>query len=276
VKITIGCWRQASPASSPAWRRLADLVGARRGHTRGSRPARGGSASDEGARKAIPVMAMAALDSWIACALHVVTTSASHVGRCAALSLGDRPGAGRDRMRRREFDRCRSAGPGSVADLRSWSRGDRLPSAEPPRGPAAWPMTGVPGWAWAAAVGVICCLLAIDLLASRRRAGMSREVLASAAWVGAGLGSSGAGSSRASRRCARSPRTRRSSRPTATGGTADTATYSGAKNGQSSVESGRGSERRPARQTPGEPARRRNAVRESDRPTSWQNARSTS
>ena len=48
-------------------------------------------------------------------------------------------------------------------------------------------MTGVPGWAWAVVVCAISGLLAIDLLASRR-AGMSRAVLVSAAWVGAGVG----------------------------------------------------------------------------------------
>jgi tellurite resistance protein TerC len=48
-------------------------------------------------------------------------------------------------------------------------------------------LTGTPGWAWAAVVCVIFGLLAIDLLASRRP-GMSRAVLVSAAWVGAGLG----------------------------------------------------------------------------------------
>jgi hypothetical protein len=46
-------------------------------------------------------------------------------------------------------------------------------------------LTSVPGWAWAAVVCVIFGLLAIDLLASRRAA-MSRAVLISAAWVGAG------------------------------------------------------------------------------------------
>jgi tellurite resistance protein TerC len=47
-------------------------------------------------------------------------------------------------------------------------------------------MTSVPGWAWAAAGLAICCLLSIDLLASRRGSGVSRAVLVSAAWVGAG------------------------------------------------------------------------------------------
>jgi tellurite resistance protein TerC len=49
-------------------------------------------------------------------------------------------------------------------------------------------VTGVPGWAWLAAGGVICCLLAIDLVASGRRPGMSRAVVASVIWVGAGIG----------------------------------------------------------------------------------------
>ncbi len=49
-------------------------------------------------------------------------------------------------------------------------------------------MTGTPAWAWAAAVGVICGLLAIDMLSTRRQPGMSRTVLLSAAWVGAGIG----------------------------------------------------------------------------------------
>jgi tellurite resistance protein TerC len=48
-------------------------------------------------------------------------------------------------------------------------------------------LTGVPGWAWAAVGCAISCLLGIDLLASRRP-GMSRAVLVSAAWVGAGVG----------------------------------------------------------------------------------------
>lgn len=48
-------------------------------------------------------------------------------------------------------------------------------------------MTGVPGWARAAVGGAICGLLGIDLLASHRP-GMSRAVLLSAAWVGAGIG----------------------------------------------------------------------------------------
>jgi tellurite resistance protein TerC len=48
-------------------------------------------------------------------------------------------------------------------------------------------LTGAPGWAWAVVVCVICGLLAVDLLASRR-AGASRALLVSAAWVGAGAG----------------------------------------------------------------------------------------
>ncbi len=48
-------------------------------------------------------------------------------------------------------------------------------------------MSGVPGWAWVAVTCVIFGLLAVDLLASRRAA-MSRAVLISAAWVGAGIG----------------------------------------------------------------------------------------
>ena len=48
-------------------------------------------------------------------------------------------------------------------------------------------MTSAPGWAWAAAGLAICCLLTIDLLASRRGSGVSRAVLVSAAWVGAGI-----------------------------------------------------------------------------------------
>ncbi len=48
-------------------------------------------------------------------------------------------------------------------------------------------MTDAPGWAWAAAGLTICCLLVLDLAASRRGSGMSRAVLVSAAWVGAGI-----------------------------------------------------------------------------------------
>jgi tellurite resistance protein TerC len=47
-------------------------------------------------------------------------------------------------------------------------------------------LTGAPGWAWPVVVCVIAGLLAIDLLASRR-AGTSRAMLVSAAWVGAGV-----------------------------------------------------------------------------------------
>jgi hypothetical protein len=44
-------------------------------------------------------------------------------------------------------------------------------------------MSGAPGWAWAAAGCVISCLLAVDLLASRRPWGLSRAMHLSAAWV---------------------------------------------------------------------------------------------
>lgn len=56
-----------------------------------------------------------------------------------------------------------------------------------PLSPPSQAMTSVPGRAWAAAVCAIGGLLATDLLASRRRAGISRAVLLSAAWVGAGI-----------------------------------------------------------------------------------------
>src|SRR5215831_8897846 len=49
-------------------------------------------------------------------------------------------------------------------------------------------MTGTPAWAWAAAVAVICGLLAIDMLTTRRQPSMSRTVLLSAEWVAAGIG----------------------------------------------------------------------------------------
>ena len=48
-------------------------------------------------------------------------------------------------------------------------------------------MTAGPGWAWAAATGAIVGLLSIDLLVNRGQAGMRRAVLASAAWVAAGI-----------------------------------------------------------------------------------------
>jgi len=51
-----------------------------------------------------------------------------------------------------EVDRRRSARAGSVADIRSGARGNRLPPAEPPRhlppAPPSQPMTSRPGWAW--------------------------------------------------------------------------------------------------------------------------------
>src|SRR5262249_29951720 len=49
------------------------------------------------------------------------------------------------------------------------------------------PMTGTPGWAWAAAVGVILGLLAVDLAMSRGRPTMRRAVLVSAGWVAAAV-----------------------------------------------------------------------------------------
>ena len=49
-------------------------------------------------------------------------------------------------------------------------------------------MTGGPGWAWAGAACMIGCLLAVDLLVSRRPWRLSRALLLSAAWVGAGIG----------------------------------------------------------------------------------------
>jgi tellurite resistance protein TerC len=49
-------------------------------------------------------------------------------------------------------------------------------------------MTSAPAWAWAAAVAVICGLLAIDMVTTRRQPGMSRTVVLSVAWVGAGIG----------------------------------------------------------------------------------------
>ena len=48
-------------------------------------------------------------------------------------------------------------------------------------------MTGTPGWAWAAAVGVILGLLAVDLALSRRQPTMRRAVLVSAGWVAAAV-----------------------------------------------------------------------------------------
>jgi tellurite resistance protein TerC len=49
-------------------------------------------------------------------------------------------------------------------------------------------MTGAPAWAWAASLAVICGLLAIDMLSTRRQPGLSRTVVLSIAWVGAGIG----------------------------------------------------------------------------------------
>jgi tellurite resistance protein TerC len=49
-------------------------------------------------------------------------------------------------------------------------------------------MTGAPAWAWAASLAVICGLLAIDMLTTRRQPSMSRTVLLSAEWVAAGIG----------------------------------------------------------------------------------------
>src|SRR5262245_931256 len=46
-------------------------------------------------------------------------------------------------------------------------------------------MTGAPGWAWAAAGGVILGLLAVDLAVNRGQAGMRRAVLVSAGWIAA-------------------------------------------------------------------------------------------
>jgi tellurite resistance protein TerC len=46
-------------------------------------------------------------------------------------------------------------------------------------------MTGTPGWAWAAAVGVILGLLAVDLALARGQPTMRRAVLVSAGWVAA-------------------------------------------------------------------------------------------
>jgi TerC family integral membrane protein len=46
-------------------------------------------------------------------------------------------------------------------------------------------MTGTPGWAWAAAGGVILGLIAIDLAVNRGQAGMRRAVLVSAGWIAA-------------------------------------------------------------------------------------------
>jgi tellurite resistance protein TerC len=48
-------------------------------------------------------------------------------------------------------------------------------------------MTGTPGWAWAAAVGVILGLLAVDLAMSRGPSTMRRAVLVSAGWVAAAV-----------------------------------------------------------------------------------------
>jgi len=46
-------------------------------------------------------------------------------------------------------------------------------------------MTGAPGWAWAAAGGVILGLIAVDLAVNRGQAGMRRAVLVSAGWIAA-------------------------------------------------------------------------------------------
>jgi len=48
-------------------------------------------------------------------------------------------------------------------------------------------MTGTPGWAWAAAVGVILGLLAVDLAMGRGQPTMRRAVLVSAGWVAAAV-----------------------------------------------------------------------------------------
>ncbi len=48
-------------------------------------------------------------------------------------------------------------------------------------------MTSAPAWAWAASVAVICGLLAIDMLSTRREPGLTRTVVLSVAWVGAGI-----------------------------------------------------------------------------------------
>jgi hypothetical protein len=48
-------------------------------------------------------------------------------------------------------------------------------------------MTGTPGWAWAAAGGVILGLLALDLAANRGQPTMRRAVLVSAGWVAAAV-----------------------------------------------------------------------------------------
>ena len=49
-------------------------------------------------------------------------------------------------------------------------------------------MTGAPAWAWAASLAVICGLLAVDMLSTRRQPGLSRTVVLSIAWVAAGIG----------------------------------------------------------------------------------------
>jgi tellurite resistance protein TerC len=48
-------------------------------------------------------------------------------------------------------------------------------------------MTSAPVWAWAAALAVICGLLAVDLLTTRRQPGLARTVALSVAWVSAGI-----------------------------------------------------------------------------------------
>jgi tellurite resistance protein TerC len=48
-------------------------------------------------------------------------------------------------------------------------------------------MTGTPGWAWAAASGVILGLLALDLAANRGQQALRRAVLVSAGWVAAAV-----------------------------------------------------------------------------------------
>jgi len=48
-------------------------------------------------------------------------------------------------------------------------------------------MTGAPGWAWAAAVGVILSLLVVDLAMGRGQPTMRRAVVVSAGWVAAAV-----------------------------------------------------------------------------------------
>src|SRR5215472_5965204 len=125
------------------------------------------------------------------------------MGRAAARTGADRRGQRADRggsagldlapQQARPRPRCgagRRAGtradPGAqLAAERLRPRGGRC-SAGPGRAKRR-PMTGTPGWAWAAAVGVILGLLAVDLAMGRGQPTMRRALLVSAGWVAAAI-----------------------------------------------------------------------------------------